>query len=645
MCKGLGEPLGVCEEGEYIILSADMCSRAYTSYAVAAASSLVQHTQHLLANSSTLQVHPTVLWACGVVVLNRTLLEIAAATPQSRRTIVYIVDDYEFALHQDSARLYIVRTSMRRSLRAQGETVLPYVFEPLPKVLPPMHRAATLLPVVGFCGRNNSHRAPLLRELAGHSGIAARFYVQNAKRWTKRMTASTRTTAVNEFQTSIAESHFTVSTRGAGNFAMRFWQVLSAGRIPIMADSDIVLPLEGSIDWPACVVLEPSAAAVAARVLAIWAAGKAVEERQRRCADIHERFFSTMPRYISALLASMDTDEARHVQRAASPSTCGAAAGPTTFMNANGQLQDDDVGISKQSTVASSQGLSRDKAASAQRPRAQVQAAPDRWSHEEEAAHASSTRNCTCFALCTLDGVHSFLAEIPATIYTQDSPWYAYLTAVYLTPPQLPFSLAALRFFYANDPLHWPADVENPLLPCVNTDHHRLVRRTSKGKTSGDGSTTMSNKSSSSALLPPAETSRSCPPMHCERWTWRSKSGVKAAPSSQPHSTVSAAHAIGRKQVRGAVWFSNRAGRSRGTLLLLRSEPINTTANDMRPSTPFSRQYTWPLSSMHGRPGSTEADGTVTRRRFWPSGSFVEVIRVNQPRVYAEGVNGCMHTR
>ena len=99
MCKGLGEPLGVCEEGEYIILSADMCSRAYTSYAVAAASSLVQHTQHLLANSSTLQVHPTVLWACGVVVLNRTLLEIAAATPQSRRTIVYIVDDYEFALH------------------------------------------------------------------------------------------------------------------------------------------------------------------------------------------------------------------------------------------------------------------------------------------------------------------------------------------------------------------------------------------------------------------------------------------------------------------------------------------------------------------------------------------------------------------
>ena len=37
--------------------------------------------------------------------------------------------------------------------------------------------------------------------------------------------------------------------RGAGNFSFRFGEVLSHGRIPVLVDSDCVLPFEHKIDW------------------------------------------------------------------------------------------------------------------------------------------------------------------------------------------------------------------------------------------------------------------------------------------------------------------------------------------------------------------------------------------------------------
>ena len=37
--------------------------------------------------------------------------------------------------------------------------------------------------------------------------------------------------------------------RGAGNFSYRFGEVLSHGRIPVLVDTDCVLPYEHLIDW------------------------------------------------------------------------------------------------------------------------------------------------------------------------------------------------------------------------------------------------------------------------------------------------------------------------------------------------------------------------------------------------------------
>ena len=37
--------------------------------------------------------------------------------------------------------------------------------------------------------------------------------------------------------------------RGAGNWSFRFFETLSAGRIPVLIDTDSALPLEDRVDW------------------------------------------------------------------------------------------------------------------------------------------------------------------------------------------------------------------------------------------------------------------------------------------------------------------------------------------------------------------------------------------------------------
>jgi hypothetical protein len=48
---------------------------------------------------------------------------------------------------------------------------------------------------------------------------------------------------------SLLDSDYTLCVRGAGNFSYRFYEVLSAGRIPVYVNTDAILPYEGEIDW------------------------------------------------------------------------------------------------------------------------------------------------------------------------------------------------------------------------------------------------------------------------------------------------------------------------------------------------------------------------------------------------------------
>jgi len=52
-----------------------------------------------------------------------------------------------------------------------------------------------------------------------------------------------------EYVGSVFGNLYSLCIRGAGNWSYRFFEALSAGRIPVLIDTDCILPLESMIDW------------------------------------------------------------------------------------------------------------------------------------------------------------------------------------------------------------------------------------------------------------------------------------------------------------------------------------------------------------------------------------------------------------
>jgi hypothetical protein len=53
----------------------------------------------------------------------------------------------------------------------------------------------------------------------------------------------------SEYIDSVFGCDYALCVRGAGNWSFRFFEALSAGRIPVLVDTDAPLPLDGEIDW------------------------------------------------------------------------------------------------------------------------------------------------------------------------------------------------------------------------------------------------------------------------------------------------------------------------------------------------------------------------------------------------------------
>jgi hypothetical protein len=95
---------------------------------------------------------------------------------------------------------------------------------------------------------------------------------------------------VKEFQDNIKNSHFTLCNRGAGNFSMRFYETLSAGRIPLILDTDLVLPYEDKINWDDFIIKGKTEDEIVDKLLDWWET-KDIILAQRTCRKIYEEYF------------------------------------------------------------------------------------------------------------------------------------------------------------------------------------------------------------------------------------------------------------------------------------------------------------------------------------------------------------------
>jgi hypothetical protein len=87
--------------------------------------------------------------------------------------------------------------------------------------------------------------------------VTAKFIVRRSYSMAARTIELAPIAARRDFVLNVQESDFVLAPKGDGNYSNRFLEALSMGRIPVVPDTDIVLPLEHEIDYAKILVSVP----------------------------------------------------------------------------------------------------------------------------------------------------------------------------------------------------------------------------------------------------------------------------------------------------------------------------------------------------------------------------------------------------
>jgi hypothetical protein len=91
-------------------------------------------------------------------------------------------------------------------------------------------------------------RYRLLEKMVKEDKIESNFVFRNKYR-ARDKNAGNKEKSTLEFFKNIQDNIYIFCLRGNGNFSVRFYETLIMGRIPILVDTDVRLPLSDQIDW------------------------------------------------------------------------------------------------------------------------------------------------------------------------------------------------------------------------------------------------------------------------------------------------------------------------------------------------------------------------------------------------------------
>lgn len=174
------------------------------------------------------------------------------AARYNKRVIAFFCDDYieSFTLPPN---LILFRTSTSKSLITDQERVFPVlVSDHLPKNLLVKLSDKQENKILGFRGHNQAIRENIINKIQAVSKnidfeIQKDFYFGDTS---KMSTSKTR----QDYYNNLSRNQFTLCMRGGGNFSYRFYEALSFGRIPVLIDTDTILPFKNIINWDKHVV-------------------------------------------------------------------------------------------------------------------------------------------------------------------------------------------------------------------------------------------------------------------------------------------------------------------------------------------------------------------------------------------------------
>ena len=201
------------------------------------------------------------------------------AKEKNKKTLVFYNDDSSEDLKLENKNVILFRTSFYKSNKKNYEESFPGWSNDPGGFLP---RKKEKIPTVGFCGcvNNNVHRFTALKNISGDFNIIDNFilYDRFYAGWGDGIRPSSdfeyASKVKSQFINNIKNSDYVLCCRGAGNFSYRLYETLSCGRIPIIIDTDIVLPHENIIPW---------------KEISVWINSRDVSKTSEMLLDYHEK--------------------------------------------------------------------------------------------------------------------------------------------------------------------------------------------------------------------------------------------------------------------------------------------------------------------------------------------------------------------
>lgn len=77
-----------------------------------------------------------------------------------------------------------------------------------------------------------------------------------------------------EYVSNLLESDYALCCRGSANYSIRLFEILCCGRIPVLIDTDCVLPFESEIDW---------------KQYCVWVDERELDQLPEKIAEFHNR--------------------------------------------------------------------------------------------------------------------------------------------------------------------------------------------------------------------------------------------------------------------------------------------------------------------------------------------------------------------
>lgn len=208
----------------------------------------------------------------------------------NKKVCVFIGGDLSHDYFIDIPNVIVLKTTQYKFLMRDNEIIIPPICDDIGSLNKINFRSKSDMPIIGFCGwagfssriqyfkyliKNilNSIKSIILfnsnirvfkkglyfRRLAvsvlnASNKVKTNFIIRKSFSGNARTISISPEQARNEYINNIINSDFVLAPKGDANYSVRFFEALSLGRIPILIDTDVCLPMEDKIDYSKCIL-------------------------------------------------------------------------------------------------------------------------------------------------------------------------------------------------------------------------------------------------------------------------------------------------------------------------------------------------------------------------------------------------------